>query len=407
MLAETLSRYGLPDSTFIPLVRHVCRVVSYNDALGAGATLPQDQRKIYVMVLKQLNGSAVKNTIYSAVWQFLQTKRYAPSAQRFGLSVAELKQYRTCLTGEDIATIVQRLEPKRYSDVGVMEIINAVKKWNRYLVRSRLYFYWHNDYSVDAEDLASELECRAIRIIRHYEIYGYDTKYMASLVAKGMDNHTQNLTRFFGNGSRNPLVSMMVRENAKTVWYLDRRVSTIRKATVYPDDLQQRKAKGIVAHFDDHEAGFVNVYLLYATEVEAEAALNAWNKKRWRMNKRVIDLTPNIVGDWTPAVMYMEAKNEHTGAKLSDCIASEPIKTEHRITFNSKHNIVDPRINRFIETLNGDWEPLFDQHCVKQYGRPACELTYRKLITAAQRFCNVTTQELRAALLPIYKEYQT
>ncbi|MDD2730715.1 MAG: hypothetical protein PHW33_01160 [Candidatus Portnoybacteria bacterium] len=324
--------------------------------------------------------------------------RYNKIAARLGVDPNELKACFHCLDDDDVSVLCRRSKPKRIGPNAITDVINAITRYNRFLTRKRLYFFWANDHSVDAEDVEAELACQAVRIIRHYEIFDYDADTLAALVARGLKNYAANLAKHHGHEARNPLLSLETREKRKTVWYLNVRQEKVEEAYVLPDDIEHRHDTKILTYFADRTR-YANVYRFYPTQQEAAQALRDYRAGILTPRTTIMDLTPATVGDWIPRTRSFDIPNPETGLTLHDIIPAPQAPPE--IQFDRHHNVIDSKTKQFIETINGDWEPLFDAHCVKTTGLHSDELPVKTLVCAARTFVGIGRNELRENLATV------
>lgn len=401
LCAKIAQHLPAASATLLPhFVRYVCRFTQYHEINHLSMSLPFGQRDAFRTVREWIDCSVHKNQLYRGLWWIAHqpNPRYQKIAARLGLDPDGLKACFHCLDAHDRDELQRRPKPRRLCDRAIIEVIDAVTRYNRFLTRKRLYFFWANDHGVDADDVEAELACQAVRIIRHYEIFDYNANTMAALVARGLKNYAANLAKHHGHESRNPLLSLETREKHKTVWYLNVRQEKVEKAFVLPEDRHHRRGTKVLTYFVDR-VRYSNVYRFYPTQQEAEQALRDCRRGVLKTRTIIMDLTPETVGDWIPRTRSFDVPNPETGLTLHDVIPSPSVLPE--IQFDRHHNVIDPKIKQFIETLNGDWEPLFDAHCVETTGHHSDELPVKTLVCAARTFVGIGRNELRENLATV------
>lgn len=386
-----------------PFIYYACRLIPYSNVATLVTKFPKEKRNDFRTLRAWFDHSTYKNDLYRACWLLSHEPRpnYQPTAQRFSLDPNTLKQLYQHLDPQDIATLKTRPKPMRYTTKAIETVMKSVAKWQRYLVKRRLYFCFANDRAVDQQDVFGELTRHGIHIIRRYEIYGYDTKVMTAFVAKGMDNYSKTLANRWGNPRHNPLLALDTRAKAKTLWYMNQRERIVEQCTICPDDTSKRKLKNntlyYLVEFSHRKPTFVSSNLLYRDEDEADAALQAYCSGVWKRRNYLIDLTPDTIGDWIPMLRSLDAPDPTTQRPLHEII---PAPSANILRFDAAHVAkLSPNVQRFVETINGNWNDMLEAFCQEHYrGKSAAELSPARYVTAVRKFCGVTAAQVQKEL---------
>lgn len=382
--------------------RYCCRLCSAGGINTLyGLSLSPTQRDGLRALKQWIDHNTYRNLLYRAIWQICRHRRprYAPVARRFGLDRDELRYLFLLLSEEDRREIARVPEPQACSAREVLRVVQALQHQIRNLAQHRLRYAWQNDCALSREDFQADLQCQAIKIIRHYEILGLPTEKLIPLVARGLTNHAKNLAGYYGKERRNPLRQLQRRRTTVKLWYCNIHTEIVEAAECSTDPEHRRLGEYCLASFEGRPAAYIHVGRLYRQQKEAQEALRRYKRGEPSRPSSAVDLTAAQQDDWCPTCTSLDTPAKQDGAPRLNFLPADNTSPDSFAVEDLIRTVTDPRARMFFEVVRGDLEPMFDSYCQKVTGRSSAELSPGMLGRVARRYCGISRKEL-TALLP-------
>lgn len=380
------------------VVRYCCRLQDAKQLYTVFRVL-QPENRIKAKALKKRLDTSGKNELYKAVYYLTQYQQWRARARQiaayYGIDPDDLICFYSFLTTTERREINNRPLPKKVDDRQVMVIVDFLTGHMRSLVRRRLRYLFENDPSLSEDDLIAELKCRAVELIRHYEVLGYNYLHMIHAVHLGLRNHTSNLVTHHSKKSRSPLQRTQKQQRCRLAWYCDVQDEELYQVLV-PFHKKFRKKQYILVRFTDDTQRYVHFRRLYATEEEAAVALARYWQKLPSQRKVLLDLSPTYWDEFRPTTASLnktsKTKDDEMYRSLEQRLAA-PATIEMDGLYELLTSYPDEQINQFFTLILDGPTQLFQEYCATQ-GQDVAQLTIHSFNTMAKRYTNLSTQDL-------------
>ncbi|KKN43859.1 hypothetical protein LCGC14_0698730 [marine sediment metagenome] len=388
-----------PEDVTRTFVRYACRLCGASGVSQLYRLQLEPHQRIAIRTTKDwFDYSCYRNTLFHALWTLAQ--RGHPTgkavARQHGLDPDELRRQFRGLPLEERLELREQPEPSSFSDIQVFQTVQNIERYSRYLVKRYLRYCYNNDGSIDREDFWSDLTCQGIKIIRNYEVRGLTVAQMTPLVARGVANHVKNLAIYHGKDQRNPLLRLEQRSETREAWYCNVSADQVEHVWVYTTP-QHRKGDYYLAEFDSRSPAYIYCRRLFDTAEEADASLLQYQTGKGSGRTTVVDLSASRADDWQPVALSLDTPSKEDGVAIINFL---PTTSEQPLDDSPLDDLVrcitDPRARMFFQAVQGELGPLFDTYCLDATGHSAAELSEATLTRTAQRYCRISTKELRA-----------
>jgi hypothetical protein len=293
---------------------------------------------------------------------------------------------------------VSRRPPVALLEDGEIEgILHHLKKIINNLVYRQLRYVVMSTASTSLEDLISDLQTHAVKLIRHYEIESRSSDHLIRTVVVGLKNHTDNLAWTWGRQKRQPMIRVRKVENRRSAWMFSPTTNEVAKVNV-PGDRQSRLVKNgnvCVRVKKKRRSTLVPLQRLYETESEAKRArqlhLSGFPSKR----PRIISLNKRL-DEFQSRCLSLDAPNSDGTSTLMDTMIDGKPPPSTFIDEVSKY--VEPEVAEFINLVTDvHADPLFERWCVEN-GHQLDQLGNRHLGRLACRYLDIKYADVKEAL---------
>jgi len=384
---------------------YCCRLVTTQAIYQLMRSLPVGEARDGIRSLKAwLDHSVYRNDLYWAVWYLGQYRRptYQPVAQACGFDPEELQLLVNLLDYEDIDLIAAAPEPTKCTEDEVLHILKSVRPAILNHVKRRLRFAYTNDAAYEAEDFYADMQCQAIRIIRHYEVQDLTVKQLIPLVGRGLTNHSKNLATYHGKEQRNPLRRLVQRTRVRKVWYCNVNAEKVEHVEVCTEK-HQRRGDYYLVKFRQRSDKYVHMRRLHDDQQEATKALREYQNGKRTQRSIVMDLTAEQQDDWCPTTRSLDVPSDPNSVSMHEYflleekeVPPDPV-TEKKV--DSLNLVTDPQARMVVQCVQGDLGPLFDKWCRNHTGRSSAELPHTSLGRLARQYCGVTKQQFQRIVM--------
>lgn len=394
------------------LARYVCRLIGSREfrkeiRLFLKESLEAQEELITLKGI--LDYSSSKNSILRAIHLLANLKKPTRSsvhraATMFSVDAADLDFVYQALPLRDLSAIRDlTLSESRYSDEAVMKILKQTEYLMRSLVHRKLSFVLNNDPMIESyDDLMSPLRIAAVKVVREYEIQDITPKHMLNRVIKGIQNAARNLAESYGRGKRQPVIRVNIVDPHRVAWHLDITTGTIQAVRCFQDRNLRQKINGSVCiavqRVADDEWIGVHHKRLYATEREAQAALELRENGAASKRPVYLDLAPQEIDDFQPSAVSID--NDDADVNFHELLPSgapvdlpEMARRARQILKGLPH-----RTREFAELVfSSEVDELFDAWCEKHgYNANTCDDA--QLGRIACKYLNLSKTQLRVDL---------
>jgi hypothetical protein len=386
--------------------QYCCRLLGAYDfrrKLTSGLQKEPERAVKRLLDLKDtLDYSADKNRLLAAVRGLGETPK--PNwrsclrlSRKYGIEPDDIQLCLRFLSEVERLAISERPPINISSDEEIEGILTHLSKIINNLVYRQLRYVVMSTASTSFEDLVSDLQTHAVKLIRHYEIESRSSEHLIRTVVVGLKNHTDNLSWTWGRQKRQPMVRVRKVENHRAAWLFSPATDEVTRVDVPGDRRSRTYLNGNVCiRVKKHgQSTIVPAQRLYETEGEARRArqlyLSGFSSKR----PRIISLNKQL-DEFQSRCLSLDAPNQEGTSTLMDTLIDGKPSPSTFLDEVSKY--VEPKVAEFIFLVTDvHSDPLFERWCVER-GHQLDQLGNRHLGRLACRYLNINHADVKEAL---------
>lgn len=349
-----------------------------------------------------LDYSADKNRLLAAVRDLGDTLR--PNwgsclrlSRKYGIEPDDIHLCLRFLSHAERTTVFGRPPVNLLQEEEIESILSKLKKIIHNLVYRQLRYVVISTAATSLEDLISELQTQAVRLLRYYEIERRSPEHLIRTVVVGLKHHTNNLAWTWGRQKRQPMIRVRKVENKRTAWMFSPKHNEVSEVAV-PGDRQSRSIKNgnlCVKVQKKKRSTLVPIRRLYETEGEANRARQLYLSGFPSKRSKIISLNKQL-DEFQSRCLSLDAPNQDGKTTLMDTMVDGQLPPSRFVDEVSKY--VDPEVAEFINIVTDvQADPLFSRWCLNQ-GHHLDQLGSRKLGRLACRYLNIQPVDVREAL---------